>query len=48
MIEAGKGRGCSTSTARFVGRFDEIDHAGCEQLVALFVNTTNDIQDRGK
>jgi len=37
LIEAGEVSGVLDLDSPLVGRFDEIDHAGCEQLVALFV-----------
>jgi GAF domain-containing protein len=37
LIEAGKVSGVLDLDSPLVGRFDEADQAGCEQLVALFV-----------
>jgi L-methionine (R)-S-oxide reductase len=37
LIEAGEVSGVLDLDSPLIARFDEIDQAGCEQLVALFV-----------
>ena len=38
LIEAGEVSGVLDLDSPLIARFDEIDQAGCEQLVALFVD----------
>ena len=48
LIEAGKVSGVLDLDSPLVGRFDEADQTGCEQLVALFVGHHSEIQDSGE
>jgi L-methionine (R)-S-oxide reductase len=38
LIEAGEVSGVLDLDSPLIARFDELDQAGCEQLVALFVD----------
>jgi GAF domain-containing protein len=48
LIEASEVVGVLDLDSPLVGRFDEIDQAGCEQLVALFVKHHHRFPDAGR